>query len=174
MQVKAVFGALLTMALGSQPVCAEVGHFDCDTPGSHSAEWARDVDKPNVSVAGTVRLVEERPYRNAIPAANVFFSREPGKALVALRFIAYPENKDKISITLYIDNEPKNTFELADIEKTKDPIPFSMNMISRTINIDVAGKSFKLPIESGSVRQISLSCFSAQFKFSAVSMTDTD
>ncbi|MDB5663428.1 MAG: hypothetical protein JWN59_1766 [Sphingomonas bacterium] len=95
-------------------------------------------------------------------------------ALVGLRFIAYPEKRKVISVMLFRDGQPDAQKVIAEIQKTSDAIPFNMSMRDQEVTVVVAGQTFVMPVSKGTVKQISLSCFSAQFKFAAVELKESD
>ena len=148
-------------------------HYDCDTPGSHFSEFARDVSESNLEVGGTIQLIEERPLRNSNPVANVFFSNEPRKAAIALRFIAYPEKKKVISIIVWSDERPAESATLAEIPKTGEAISFAMKLENNQLNVVIAGQSFSMPVKPTKIQQISLSCSSGQFKFRNIDIKES-
>jgi hypothetical protein len=167
------FSCLLLVALcgctavSPRPVVPATYNFDCDVPAGSASVWNSTVTAKNLHVAGRIEFIELREHPRWASAASVYITAE--ETSVGLHLIRNHDTPTEVQLALFASGGIKQNVVFAEAHWEGMPIPFDLSLSeSGTLSVNAAGKSKSMDLSSPKIQKITLSCSSAEVKFSEI------
>ena len=143
--------------------------FDCDVPAGKMSDWVGTIIPRFKHVAGTIELLEPRVHERWWPVASVFLVQ--GTQQVGLQLYRDRKEQDALQVALLRPESEGGRSVLTSVPWKGNPVAFNLAVKdSGDVEVAIAGKVALLGVKDLEAERISLSCSSAQFKFTDVAV----
>ena len=143
--------------------------FDCDVPAGRASDWIGTIVPRLQHVAGTIELLEPRVHERWWPVASVFLVQ--GTQRVGLQLYWDRKEQDTLQVAVLRPESEGGRSVLTSVPWKGSPIAFNLSVKdSGDVELAIAGKVALLGAKNLEAERISLSCSSAQFKFTDVAV----
>jgi len=141
--------------------------FDCDVPPGNVSTWSGTLAAETLRIWGSIELIEPRHDNRWLSVASVFLNGDDRQ--VGLQFFVSRDAPSDIQIaTIGADGAAGRTV-LTSRSWKDEAIAFTLSFSrSAGLTIEALGVSRALDLAGFSPRKLTLSCSSAQFKFTDI------
>ena len=143
--------------------------FDCDVPPGNVSEWSGTLSSETLQIGGSIELIEPRQETRWLPVASVLLVGDDQTQRIGLQLFVSRDAPNDIQVaTIGADGAVGRTV-LTSRSWKGGAVAFAMSLSrSGELRIDALGVSRSLDLAGFSPRKLTLSCSSAQFKFTDI------